>query len=138
MRKFRIQEIIKNSHGEAERYFVMGGAEGLGFGTTSPAPETALLFQNEAAAMAWVEADYLRDEQFRNRLMQVVHVHDMDAATLRAWRSERGLSGRAAAEFLGVSTRTLEGLEQGRSPTSPLWGPIARIIELTCEPATAE
>lgn len=55
---------------------------------------------------------------------------DVDAPTLRAWRSERGLSGKAAAELLGVSTRTLEGLEQGRSPTSPLWGPISRLVKL--------
>jgi transcriptional regulator with XRE-family HTH domain len=57
----------------------------------------------------------------------------MDSATLRDWRESRGLSARHAALLLGVSQRTLEGLEQGRSPTSPLWGPIGRIIELMAE-----
>ena len=54
----------------------------------------------------------------------------MTAPDLRAWRDARGLSAREAAALLGISTRTLEGLEQGRSPTSPLWGAIARIVAL--------
>lgn len=32
--------------------------------------------------------------------------------------------------MLGVNERTLEGLEYGRYPVSPLWGLIARVIEL--------
>ena len=59
----------------------------------------------------------------------------MTAATLRAWRNARGLSRKAAAELLAISERTLEGLEYGRYDASPLWGPIARIIELLPEPA---
>lgn len=31
--------------------------------------------------------------------------------------------------MLGVPVRTLEGLEQGRSPASPLWGVLARLLE---------
>ena len=54
----------------------------------------------------------------------------MTPADLRAWRNARSLSAREAAALLGVSQRTLEGLEQGRSPSSPLWGCIARIIDL--------
>ena len=54
----------------------------------------------------------------------------MDAATLRTWRERCALSTREAADKLGIPARTLEGLEQGRSPASPLWGPIARIVEL--------
>jgi len=42
---------------------------------------------------------------------------------------QRGLSAREAAPLLGVSQRTLEGLLQGRSPSSPLWGVLARLIE---------
>ena len=54
----------------------------------------------------------------------------MTPADLRAWRDARGLSAREAAVLLGVSPRTLEGLEQGRSPNSPLWGVLARLIDL--------
>lgn len=36
------------------------------------------------------------------------------ADTVRAWRSERGISAAAAAELLGLPRRTLEGIEQGR------------------------
>jgi transcriptional regulator with XRE-family HTH domain len=55
---------------------------------------------------------------------------DVDAAGLRAWRSSRGLSRQQAADMLGINPRTLEGLEQGRYPGSPLWGPVSRLIEL--------
>ena len=54
----------------------------------------------------------------------------MDAATLRTWRDARGLSRREAAALLGVSERTLETLEYGRSPTSALWGTLARVVDL--------
>jgi DNA-binding XRE family transcriptional regulator len=54
----------------------------------------------------------------------------MTPETLRAWRTTCGLSRRAAAETLGISERTLEGLEYGRYAASPLWGPIGRIIAL--------
>jgi transcriptional regulator with XRE-family HTH domain len=37
------------------------------------------------------------------------------AETLKAWRSDRGLSAAAAADRLEISVRTLEGIEQGRS-----------------------
>lgn len=36
------------------------------------------------------------------------------AETVKAWRTARGLSAVAAAELLGLSARTLEGIEQGR------------------------
>jgi len=54
----------------------------------------------------------------------------MNPEILRAWREERGLSRREAAELLGVNQRTLEDLEYGRSPNSPLWGVLARVVEL--------
>ena len=53
----------------------------------------------------------------------------MTPADLRAWRDARGLSAREAAPLLGVSHRTLEGLEQGRYPKSALWAAMARVIE---------
>jgi transcriptional regulator with XRE-family HTH domain len=53
-----------------------------------------------------------------------------DPATIRAWRQAKGLTRREAAEWLGISRRTLQGLEQGRSPTSPLWAVLSRVIEL--------
>lgn len=46
---------------------------------------------------------------------------------LRAWRTARGLSQRAAAERLGLSKRTLETLEYGRSPKSGLWPVLAKL-----------
>lgn len=51
----------------------------------------------------------------------------MDAVKLRAWRNARDLTRRAAADVLGVNLRTLEGLETGRHPTSPLWGVLAKL-----------
>lgn len=36
------------------------------------------------------------------------------AQLLKEWRAARGLSASAAAEFLGLPSRTLEGIEQGR------------------------
>ena len=36
------------------------------------------------------------------------------AQLVKAWRVARGLSAMAAAEFLGLPVRTLEGIEQGR------------------------
>lgn len=57
----------------------------------------------------------------------------MTAETLRAWRADLGMSRRTAAEALGVNERTLETLEYGRSPTSALWGPIGRVVELLRE-----
>lgn len=39
--------------------------------------------------------------------------------------------------MLGVNERTLEGLEYGRYPVSPLWGPITRIVELIGEQTSA-
>jgi transcriptional regulator with XRE-family HTH domain len=54
----------------------------------------------------------------------------MTPDTLRTWRAARKLSRRAAASLLGISERTLEGLEYGRYAGSPLWGPIARIVQL--------
>jgi transcriptional regulator with XRE-family HTH domain len=41
------------------------------------------------------------------------------AATVKAWRTERSLTIREAAEYLGMSRRTLEGVEQGRGFTYP-------------------
>lgn len=40
----------------------------------------------------------------------------MTALELRAWRQARHLSRRALAALLGVSWRTVERWEQGRSP----------------------
>lgn len=40
------------------------------------------------------------------------------AAQLKAWRG-KALSQRAAAERLGISKRTLEGIEQGRGFAYP-------------------
>lgn len=40
------------------------------------------------------------------------------AATLKAWRGKR-LSQREAAALLGISKRTLEGIEQGRGFAYP-------------------
>ena len=57
-------------------------------------------------------------------------IADMDATTLRAWRDARGLTRYEAGAMLAISWRTLETLEAGKSPTSALWGPIGRIIEL--------
>lgn len=51
----------------------------------------------------------------------------MNPDDLRAWRNSRGLSQRAAAEALGVNVRNLQGLESGRSPTSPLWPVLAKL-----------
>jgi DNA-binding transcriptional regulator YiaG len=50
--------------------------------------------------------------------------------TLRAWREARGMSRAEAAVAFCVPLRTLEKLEQNRSETSALWGPLSRIIEL--------
>lgn len=36
------------------------------------------------------------------------------AQCVRDWRSARGMSAASAAEELGISRRTLEGIEQGR------------------------
>lgn len=55
---------------------------------------------------------------------------DLTPTTLRAWRDARGLSAREAAVVLGLSVRTLEGLEQGRSPGSPLWGVLGKLLTL--------
>jgi transcriptional regulator with XRE-family HTH domain len=54
----------------------------------------------------------------------------MTPETLRAWRKARGLSRREAAEMLAVNERTLERLEYGLAPTSALWGPIDKIVEM--------
>ena len=54
----------------------------------------------------------------------------MQPTDLTAWRTAKRLSRREAGEALGISARTLEGLEYGRYPDSALWGPIARIINL--------
>jgi DNA-binding transcriptional regulator YiaG len=61
----------------------------------------------------------------------IIGAAPMDAARLRQWRADRGLSAGEAALVFGISERTLNGLEQGRSPASPLWGPLSRIIALT-------
>lgn len=61
----------------------------------------------------------------------------VDTETLRAWRRARGLTAADAAKLFGVSLRTLEGLEQGRSSQSPLWGPISVIMRLLDEAATS-
>ena len=53
----------------------------------------------------------------------------MNPETLTAWRKSRHLSRRAAADVLGISQRTLENLEYGRYETSPLWGPIGKLID---------
>lgn len=34
---------------------------------------------------------------------------------VKAWRSRQGISGTKAASLLDMSSRTLEGIEQGRS-----------------------
>lgn len=51
----------------------------------------------------------------------------MQPADLRAWRERLGLSQSRAAALVGVPVRTLQGLELGRSPGSPLWGPLDRL-----------
>ncbi len=59
----------------------------------------------------------------------------MDASTLRAWRAAQSMSQGRAAAMLGVPLRTLQGLEQGRALSSPLWGPLARLMALLPPPA---
>ena len=54
----------------------------------------------------------------------------MTPAALREWRETQGYSQADAALMLGVNLRTLQDLEQGRSPSSALWGPIQRVIDL--------
>lgn len=54
----------------------------------------------------------------------------MTPDTLRAWRDSQNLTRREAADALGINQRTLEDLEYGRSPRSPLWGPIERLIAM--------
>jgi len=49
---------------------------------------------------------------------------------LREWRWRRGLSRQDAAPLLGIPWKTIETLETRPRPNSPLWGPIARIVEL--------
>ena len=36
------------------------------------------------------------------------------ADVVKAWRASRGISAAAAADWLGLPQRTLEGIEQGR------------------------
>jgi transcriptional regulator with XRE-family HTH domain len=50
-------------------------------------------------------------------------------ADLRAWREAHGLTQAAMAERCGIPRKTLEGLEQGRRPTSALFGPLAKLLE---------
>ena len=50
--------------------------------------------------------------------------------TIRAWRHKNGWTKREAAEQLNIPSRTYETLEAGRSPSSALWGPLGRIIQL--------
>ena len=54
----------------------------------------------------------------------------MTPTTLRAWREQRGLTRQDAEPLLGVPWKTIETLETRPRPNSPLWGPIARIVEL--------
>ena len=54
----------------------------------------------------------------------------LDPETLRAWRKSRGMTKREAGLLLQIPMRTLETLEAGRSPSSALWGPLGRIIQL--------
>jgi transcriptional regulator with XRE-family HTH domain len=64
------------------------------------------------------------------------HPGNPDAAhsAFRSWREARGLSRRDAAAWLGIKRRTLERLEQGNSPDSPLWGLLMRVVELAPPP----
>jgi transcriptional regulator with XRE-family HTH domain len=62
----------------------------------------------------------------------------MTPQSLCTWRTARDLSRRAAADVLGVNERTLEGLEAGRYPTSPLWGVLARLTAALDTLAAAE
>jgi transcriptional regulator with XRE-family HTH domain len=52
----------------------------------------------------------------------------MTAADLRAWREAHGLTQAAMAERCGIPRKTLEGLEQGRRPASPLFGPLEKLL----------
>jgi len=54
-------------------------------------------------------------------------------ATLRAWRDARGWTRTEAAQAFGVPAATLAGLEAGRRPESPLFGPLTRLIALLDE-----
>lgn len=41
------------------------------------------------------------------------------ARMMREWRSSRGLNTAAAGALLGLSARTVEGIEQGRGHSAP-------------------
>jgi transcriptional regulator with XRE-family HTH domain len=63
---------------------------------------------------------------------------DLTPESLRAWREANGLTRRAAAELLGLSERSVENLEYGWSPQSPLWGVLEKLVPLVRVPkATA-
>ena len=53
-----------------------------------------------------------------------------DPIILREWRTVRNLTRKEAGLVFRVNERIIEGLEYGRFPKSPLWGPISRIIDL--------
>jgi hypothetical protein len=53
-----------------------------------------------------------------------------DPIILREWRTVRNLTRKEAGLVFRVNERIIEGLEYGRFPNSPLWGPISQIIYL--------
>lgn len=56
----------------------------------------------------------------------------MSSEELRAWQKRMGLSGRAAARLLGVSTTTYLDRANGVSHTTGLPVPVPRTLTLAC------
>lgn len=54
------------------------------------------------------------------------------ATAMRAFRERHGLNTAAAGEWLGLSARTVEGIEQGRGHNSP------RLLALALHLLTAQ
>jgi cytoskeletal protein RodZ len=52
----------------------------------------------------------------------------MTGAELKAKRERLGLSRSQAETVTGVPARTLEGIEQGRFPHSPLLAPLSKLL----------
>lgn len=52
------------------------------------------------------------------------------ADALRAWRDGHKWTRQQAADYLGVSERTLEGWERGRS-AGPAEGPVRRMMDIS-------
>lgn len=52
------------------------------------------------------------------------------ARMMKAWRAQSGISTKTAGEWLGLSHRTIEGIEQGRGFNAPRVLSIALISKI--------